>query len=364
MMLIAEEVENAKNAEREPIDASIYNELFSFAASDNEILKKESLKIILGLLDETDLIAYILQNSKKCFKIIISSLNSQCKMVALECLLNLSAQIPTELIERNIVEILFDMIKDEEKIEENYIDMYIMIISNITRCKEGIYKILDINEEGQIYHNTFSVSYYLNKLLFFYFQPITPSINKNMSDKYMHVSHILINISSIKESMPFFKNVAFLNKLSEQILILERCRTFLPFIMNLSLHKDIHDFIFQSDCNMFPYLLSYVYTPNTPIDDKKSLNGVTTKPYKSIHKVIVKKSTSLVRCSVIKNRILVILLHLSRNNDTREKIKKFGVVALLNNWKANEKAPDIISEIKSTLNKFEDVKEEPLEPEK
>ncbi|EAA18880.1 hypothetical protein, partial [Plasmodium yoelii yoelii] len=329
--------------------------------SDNDILKKESLKIILGLLDETDLIAYILQNSKKCFKIITSGLNSQCKMVALECLLNLSAQIPTELIERNIVEILFDMIKEEEKNEENYIDMYIMIISNITRCKEGIYKILDISDEGQIYHNTFSVSYYLNKLLFFYFQPITPSINKNMSDKYMHISHILINISSIKESMPFFKNVAFLNKLSEQILILERCRTFLPFIMNLSLHKDIHDFIFQSDCNMFPYLLSYVYSHDTPINEENILNGVI-KPDKSIHKLILKKSTSLVQCSIIKNRILVILLHLSKNNDTREKIKKFGVIPLLNNWKANEKSTDIISEIKSILNKLEGADDETLEP--
>ncbi|CAD2093396.1 conserved Plasmodium protein, unknown function [Plasmodium vinckei] len=363
MMLIAEELENAKNTPKEPIDVSVYNELFSFAASDNEVLKKESLKIILGLLDEPDLIAYILQNSQKSFRIIISSLNSQSKVVALECLLNLSAQIPTEVLERNVVEILFDLIKDEEKYEENYIDMYIMIISNLTRCKEGVYKILDITDVNQVYHNTFSVSYYLNKLLYFYFQPVQQSLNKNMTDKFMHVSHILINISSMKESLPFFKNIAFLNKLCDQILILERCRTFLPFIMNLSLHKEIHEFIFQADCNMFPYLLSYLYTPHTAIEDKNSISGYTMRPNKTIHRTIIKKSTSLVRCPVIKNRILVILLHLSKDNDTKERIKKYGIIALLNNWKENENSPDIISEIKGLLSKFEEVIED-TEPEK
>ncbi|SBT45323.1 conserved Plasmodium protein, unknown function [Plasmodium ovale wallikeri] len=322
---------------------TVYEELFTFANSTNEVVKKESLKIILSLLEENELLQFITKNSKKCCKILISSLSSHCKILTLECLLNLSVHIPKELVERNIIEILFDMIKEEEKKEEkdeeNYIDIYIMILSNLTRCKEGIYKMLDIDGEsdgsggsgessgnggsgGSGGRNKTPVSYYLNKLLYFYFLPIKSSINKNINDKYIYVSYILINLSSVKESINFFKSVKFLNTLSLNLLSIDRLRFILPFLINLCLYDYIYDYMFDNDCILFPNILSYVYTNNNfLLRNNNEMYSTAIASFedekKYIHHIVLEKATLLVNCPTIKSRILIILLCLSKKDNSR-----------------------------------------------
>ncbi|CRG95761.1 conserved Plasmodium protein, unknown function [Plasmodium gallinaceum] len=347
--------EEDATGESNEANENIYEELFSYANSDNEIVKKESLRIILSLLEENELIEYIRKNNKKCFKIIISNLNSRNKMLSLECLLNLSARLPKELTERNIIEILFDMVKEEEKYEENCIDLYIMIISNITRCKEGIYKILDLKEDTNIDINEekFFVSYYLNKLLYFFFLPIKPSINKNINDKYIYVSHILINISSIKESSLFFKNVSFLNKISEQILNKDRFRAILPFIINLCLNETTHNYLFHDSCILFPYILSYIYTNNYSLCSNNIYNSNNVEKSDNIHHIILQKATVLINCSIIKSRIIIILLYLCKKDYSREKLHNYGIYDILRNWKSHEKDTELLSDIENIADKFE-----------
>ncbi|SOV19008.1 conserved Plasmodium protein, unknown function [Plasmodium sp. gorilla clade G2] len=351
-----EEIEKTVE-ENEEISEDVYEELFLFASSDNEVVKKESLRIILSLLEEKEFVDHIIKNNKKYLKTLISSLNSRCKLLTLECLLNLSAQLPKELTERNLIEILFDMMKEEEKIEENCIDLYIMIISNLTRCKEGVYKVLDINDDSNINikEDNFKVSFFLNKLLYFFFLPIKPSINKNLSDKYIYVSHVLINISSIKESIVFFKNVAFLNKISDQILNVERFRAILPFIINLCLNEAIHVYIFHDDCYLFPYVLSYLYTNEYNITKNASYNNTNNNEdfnTQNIHHIIMNKSSILVPCSIIKSRILIILFYLCNRDYSREKLLSYGISDILKNWKSCEKNAEFIDDIENVTNKL------------
>ncbi|CRH03895.1 conserved Plasmodium protein, unknown function [Plasmodium relictum] len=251
------------------------------------------------------------------------------------------------------------MAKEEEKYEENCIDLYIMIISNLTRCKEGIYKILDLKEDTNVDINEdkFFVSYYLNKLLYFFFLPIKPSVNKNINDKYIYVSHILINISSIKESSLFFKNVSFLNKISEQILNKDRFRAMLPFIINLCLNETTYNYLFDDNCILFPYILSYVYTNNYSLRNNNLYNSNNIDKNDNIHNLILQKATVLINCSIIKSRIIIILLYLCKRDYSREKLLNYGISDILKNWKSYEKDTELLSDIENITNKFEGKKD-------
>ncbi|GAB68451.1 hypothetical protein PCYB_133250 [Plasmodium cynomolgi strain B] len=256
---------------------TLYDELFSLVCSDKDIVKREAFKILLGLIDNESMVAYIKNNEKKCLKILISALNSNYEVVALQCLVNLSAHIPKELIQRNLIEIVFDILRDEEETEaKGHTEMYIMLVANLSREKAGIYKILDLPEEkqkGEVQteekakkaeqeeRNELAVSYYLNKLLHLFSKPIvTASINKQITDKYFFIAHILINVSSVKECVEFFKSVFLLNMLGKQMLQQDRCAAVLQCVINLCLSEVLHPYVFHEDCYLIPRVLSLVYT--------------------------------------------------------------------------------------------------------
>ncbi|GAW82975.1 hypothetical protein, conserved [Plasmodium gonderi] len=325
----ADDYKGSKKGENNlQVNDSLYDELFSLITMDNDIVKKESFKILLSLIEEKSLVNYIKKNNQKCMKVFISALSYKFELLALQCLLNLSAQIPMELIERNIIEVIFDIIREEEQDKEkdtNLIEIYIMILANLSREKTGIYKILDLtgnNEDEERNEEELAVSYYLNKLLHFFFLPIKASLSRNLDDKYLFISHILINVTSIKECAPFFKSIPLLNKLSNQILVVERFKAILPCIINLCQNETLYEFVFHEDCNMMPFLLSYVYTndsyalSNSLIYIPPVVNDKEDKD--AIHHLIVQKATILISCTRIKSRIIILLWNLYKRKKARE----------------------------------------------
>ncbi|SBO19570.1 conserved Plasmodium protein, unknown function [Plasmodium knowlesi strain H] len=300
------------------------------------------------------MVAYIQKNEKKCLKVLISGLNSNYEVVALQCLVNLSAHIPKELIKRNIIEIVFDILRDEEETEaKSHTELYIMLVANLSREKEGIYKILDLpgekvkEQEQEEMKEELAVSYYLNKLLHLFSKPIVPSsINKQITDKYFFISHALINVSSVKECVHFFKSVFLLNMLSNQMFQEERCAAVLQCVINLCVSELLHPYVFHEDCTLIPRVLSLVYTRQKGSEDNFSkLSSVQTSQKETnkdpVHHLILNMSTTLTTSTDIKNRVMILLRNLFTRDQARQKLRNYGIEHVLTNWLTYEKNTEI-----------------------
>ncbi|ANQ10647.1 Uncharacterized protein PCOAH_00048820 [Plasmodium coatneyi] len=353
-----EKMENGKGSSQQ--NDALYDELFSLICEDKDVVKREAFKILLGLIDDESMVAYIQKNEKKCLRVLISGLNSNYEVVALQCLVNLSAHIPKELIQRNVIEIVFDILREEEETEaKSHTELYILLVANLSREKEGIYKILDLPEEklkeqAQEKDQTkeeLAVSYYLNKLLHLFSKPIVPStINKQITDKYFFISHVLINVSSVKECVPFFKSVFLLNMLSKQMLHPERCTAVLQCVINLSMSEQLHPYVFHEDCSLIPHVLSLVYTRgkgsedklSTPSSKDTSQKGTNKDP---VHHLILDMSTVLTTSTDIKNRVMILLRNLFTRELAREKLCSYGIEHVLKNWLIYEKNTGIACDV-------------------
>ncbi|KJP89760.1 hypothetical protein AK88_00468 [Plasmodium fragile] len=355
------EEESAKGSSEN--NDTLYNELFCLICADKDIVKREAFKILLSLIDNESMVAYIHKNEKKCLKILISALNSNYELVALQCLVNLSAHMPKELIQRNLIEIVFDILKDEQETEaKGHTELYIMLVANLSREKEGIYKILDIPEEKQEKQQTeeqLAVSYYLNKLLHLFSKPIvTSSINKQVTDKYFFIVHVLINVSSVKECAHFFKSVFLLNMLSNQMLQEERCAAVLQCVLNLCVSEILHPYIFHEDCLLIPRILSLVYTrekggemlthSSVDTNQKGTNKGL-------VHHHILNMSTVLTTSMDIKNRVMILLRNLFTRDVAREKLRSYGIEHVLRNWLLHEKNTDITSDVTHLVDMYTEI---------
>ncbi|CAG9475841.1 unnamed protein product [Plasmodium vivax] len=358
-------------------DDSLYDELFSLICADKEIVKKEAFKILLGLIDTESMVAYIQRNEKKCLKILISGLNSDYEVVALQCLVNLSAHIPKELIRRNLIEIVFDLLRDEEEAQErSHTELYIMLVANLSREKAGLYKILDLPEgqkqEGEKQEETqpqpqpqesreLTVSHYLNKLLHLFSKPIvTATINKQVTDKYFFIAHILINVSSVKECAHFFKSVILLNMLSKQMLQQERCAAVLQCVINLCMSETLHPYIFHEECNLMPRVLSLVYTREKGSNDEfAALPSIATSQKgankDSVHPLILDMSTVLTPSTDVKNRVMILLRNLFSRELARQKLRSYGVEHVLRNWLLHEKNTGITCDISHLADMYTEI---------
>ncbi|EUD65882.1 hypothetical protein C922_03606 [Plasmodium inui San Antonio 1] len=332
-------------------DDTLYDELFSLVCEDKDIVKRETYKILLGLIDNESMVAYIQNNEKRCLKILISGLNSNYEVVALQCLVNLSAHIPKELIQRNLIEIVFDILRDEEETEaKSHTELYIMLVANLSREKEGIYKILDLPEEklkeemeAEENSKELAVSYYLNKLLHLFSEPIvTATINKNITDKYFFIAHILINVSSVKECAHFFKSVFLLNMLSKQMLQPERCAAVLQCVINLCMSEVLHPYVLDEECYLIPSVLSLVYTREKDSEeDFLMLCSIGTREKETnkdpVHQLILDMSTVLTTSTDIKKKVMILLRNLFSPELTRQRLRSYGIEHVLKNWLKYEK---------------------------
>ncbi|KMZ90613.1 hypothetical protein PVMG_02782 [Plasmodium vivax Mauritania I] len=316
-------------------DDSLYDELFSLICADKEIVKKEAFKILLGLIDTESMVAYIQRNEKKCLKILISGLNSDYEVVALQCLVNLSAHIPKGNCRAGE--------KQEGEKQEG-------------EKQEGEKQEGEKQEETQPQpqpqeSRELAVSHYLNKLLHLFSKPIvTATINKQVTDKYFFIAHILINVSSVKECAHFFKSVILLNMLSKQMLQQERCTAVLQCVINLCMSETLHPYIFHEECNLMPRVLSLVYTREKGSNDEfAALPSIATSQKgankDSVHPLILDMSTVLTPSTDVKNRVMILLRNLFSRELARQKLRSYGVEHVLRNWLLHEKNTGITCDI-------------------
>lgn len=276
-------------------------------------------------------------------------------------LINLSDIMPDEIIEKNIVTRLMDLIL-ENGIEKNILfPLYIILLSNITRHEKGAKKLLSLDDPSMTF-------YYMIKLIPLLFKDdvndsndINDDISKDNNDdndddnknKSHHewVLNLFNNISQLKEGRTFIlerKDVfrKILENVNSPSLI--RRRSSLGTISNCLFETDYHEKIlndFKDDGTIDEndHFISSILYPimkgGYDIDDedrqsipKKLLEGIDNN--KEIEKDVECRSL-----------IIDILIHLTGTRYGRDYMKKKNVYQIVREMDKQEESESISNKI-------------------
>lgn len=274
-------------------------------------------------------------------------------------LINLSDIMPQEIIEKNIVNRLMDLIL-ENGIEKNPLfPLYIILLSNITRHEKGARKLLSLDDPSMTY-------YYMIKLIPLLFKKddndiINKKEEKNNDDdddesknKTHHewVLNLFNNISQLKEGRIFIlerKDVfrKILDNVNSDKLI--RRRSALGTISNCLFESDYHEKIlkdFNDDDDENDHFISTILYPimkydyDIDDDDKKSI------PKRLIDDIDKNKEVEKdVECRSLIIDILILLTGTRYGRDYMKKKNVYQIVRELDKIEESESISNKIYEL-------------------